>query len=273
MTHNRKLWPPVILLSLSAITLQCFAEDRTFGTRDPATALPPAKISDDLLPRGVEPLLTRAASEGISKFLKLVDKKGAARFGFNPDAPVPKPGNITQLQPIEEQFVDLATLKGYSNPKNSDDVPTQLIVPLEKTIVPLAEGGLVRTSVTLVRDNNADWKAVGFNSRPMIAQLMAARQLAAKEARFKSARYSIVNISGVNLSFLGVEVPLLVPAPSPVPGRPRDPRPLRRQGSRVYLVPIVSNSRLHLTAGVPRLANDIFADLRQDAEAHNGKPT
>ena len=145
--------------------------------------------------------------------------------------------NAQLAEPLPIFHVALDKLKGYQG----DQDPNGLLTASPETIYPVAVGGQVRSSVTLVKKDNS-YTAASFGNAAIVQAL----------TRYRTANTPgafAVRIPALGIYMLG-----------------------NRIENRLVLTPIVEDSRLPFRPGVAVPAEEVWKAVGPLAQAYNGLP-
>lgn len=177
-----------------------------------------------------------ASIAALDTLLKLVNAGNYRALGFDSlsDTTAAARGD-----PLVIYYVRLDSLRVYHAGKD----PQLLLDGGDRVLYPVLVRGQTLSSFTLARDA-AGWKGVSYGD-PKKSKLV----WGVLHNSSPMERYFLVEVLALGVDFLGFET-----------------------SGKLMLVPLLDDRKLRWTAGVPLLAENVFAKLVVDAMAYNGLP-
>lgn len=183
-----------------------------------------------------------AKDAGVKRLVQLA-KTNWKTFGF--DNPPADENALTVLQPFEDAVVQIDDLKVATQATD----PEKLIARQPRLIFPVAVGGKLQSSFTLMRRNGV-WTPAEYGSANLIRAAMKARITVVRGPNplvlpGRKADYTLVTVNGLNQYFL-----------------------YAKGASGPYLTPLYDNPQNNWTAGKPIRAKDALLKLVRDAKLY-----
>jgi len=182
----------------------------------------------------------QSARGALETLRQMVNATNYRAMGFDSVGDV---GAAVLGDPLVIFYVRLDLLREYQ--AQSD--PRALLGGGERVLYPVLVRGQTRSSITVAHEGGS-WKGVSFggaNGARLAWKILSESSKGANPA----PPHFLVEVLALSVHFLGFE-----------------------QSGKLMLVPLLNDPQQRWKAGVPRVANEVFAQLVVDARAYNGLP-